>query len=207
MDFVAKGQDLVAKANKRLNSFSLFGGGSKYEDAAEMYEKAANQFKLGKACERRRALAAAGQQIQCRSPSLAGLPSLILLLCIIGCRWQMLNALVGCSRRPGPSHPCPQAASQPPLCPVAGNEAGDAYTKLAEVHMKLESKHDAASAWVEAAKALLKSDQRRKFLRRESSPFRALPACSSGRLPCSSICLSCFLPAIARSAVCRCALF
>ncbi|KAL4442687.1 hypothetical protein ABPG77_006681 [Micractinium sp. CCAP 211/92] len=49
MDFVAKGQDLVAKANKRLSSFSLFGGGSKYEDAAEMYEKAANQFKLGKA--------------------------------------------------------------------------------------------------------------------------------------------------------------
>ncbi len=53
MDFVAKGQDLVAKANKRLSSFSLFGGGSKYEDAAEMYEKAANQFKLGKACELR----------------------------------------------------------------------------------------------------------------------------------------------------------
>ncbi|KAL4424294.1 hypothetical protein ABPG75_001595 [Micractinium tetrahymenae] len=49
MDFAAKGQDLVAKANKRLNSFSLFGGGSKYEDAAELYEKAANQFKLGKA--------------------------------------------------------------------------------------------------------------------------------------------------------------
>lgn len=51
MDFVAKGDDLVAKANKRLTSFSLFGSGSKYEEAAEMYEKAANQFKLGKACE------------------------------------------------------------------------------------------------------------------------------------------------------------
>lgn len=52
MDFVAKGDDLVAKANKRLTSFSLFGSGSKYEEAAEMYEKAANQFKLGKAWDK-----------------------------------------------------------------------------------------------------------------------------------------------------------
>lgn len=36
--------------------------------------------------------------------------------------------------------------------------------KLADVHIKLESKHDAASAWVEAAKAFLKSDQRRELL-------------------------------------------
>lgn len=34
--------------------------------------------------------------------------------------------------------------------------------KLAEVHLKLESKHDAASSWVEASKAFLKSDQRRE---------------------------------------------
>ncbi|EFN53423.1 hypothetical protein CHLNCDRAFT_53692 [Chlorella variabilis] len=33
--------------------------------------------------------------------------------------------------------------------------------KLAEVHIKLESRHDAATSWVEAAKAFLKSDQRR----------------------------------------------
>lgn len=46
----------------------------------------------------------------------------------------------------------------------AGNEAGEAYMKLAEVHLKLESKHDAASSWVEASKALLKSDQRRESL-------------------------------------------
>ena len=35
--------------------------------------------------------------------------------------------------------------------------------KLAEVHLKLESKHDAASSWVEASKAFLKSDQRREW--------------------------------------------
>ena len=49
MDYGAKAQELVAKADKRLKSFSLFGG-NKYEDAAELYEKAANQFKLAKAC-------------------------------------------------------------------------------------------------------------------------------------------------------------
>ena len=50
-DYAAKAQDLVKKADKKLNSFGLFGFGSKYEDAAELYEKAANQFKLAKACE------------------------------------------------------------------------------------------------------------------------------------------------------------
>lgn len=51
-DYAAKGHDLVKKAEKKLNSFGLFGGfGNKYEDAAEMLEKAGNQFKLAKACE------------------------------------------------------------------------------------------------------------------------------------------------------------
>jgi len=62
--------------------------GNKYEDAAELYEQAANQFKLAKL-------------------------------------WK---------------------------------EAGDTYVKLAEVGLKLESKHDAAGAYVEAAKAYQKSE-------------------------------------------------
>lgn len=41
--------DLVAKADKKLASFGLFG--NKYEDAAELLEKAAVQYKLAKACE------------------------------------------------------------------------------------------------------------------------------------------------------------
>lgn len=48
MDYLTKAQEWAAKADKRLKSFSLFGG-NKYEEAAEMYEKAANQFKLAKA--------------------------------------------------------------------------------------------------------------------------------------------------------------
>mmetsp|Transcript_11230 Transcript_11230/g.33288 ORF Transcript_11230/g.33288 Transcript_11230/m.33288 type:complete len:288 (+) Transcript_11230:60-923(+) len=43
-----KARALVEKAEKKLASWSLFGGGSKYEDAAEMYTKAANLFKVSK---------------------------------------------------------------------------------------------------------------------------------------------------------------
>ena len=58
---------------------------------------------------------------------------------------------------------CHHRHNRPPSCIhwTAGNDAGETFTKLADVHLKLESKHDAAGAWVEAAKAYLKSDQRR----------------------------------------------
>lgn len=46
----ARALDLVKKADKRLTSFSLFGG-NKYEDTAELLEKAATQYKLAKCCE------------------------------------------------------------------------------------------------------------------------------------------------------------
>ena len=53
-DPAARASELMKKADKKLNSFGLFGGfGSKYDDAAEMYERAANQFKLAKACKHR----------------------------------------------------------------------------------------------------------------------------------------------------------
>lgn len=48
-DYAAKGRQLMDKAEKKLGSWSMFG--NKYEDAAELIEKACNQFKLGKACE------------------------------------------------------------------------------------------------------------------------------------------------------------
>ncbi|GMH46055.1 hypothetical protein BSKO_14019 [Bryopsis sp. KO-2023] len=38
----------------------------------------------------------------------------------------------------------------------AWQEAGDTYTQMAEIHMKLGVKHEAANAYVEAAKALMK---------------------------------------------------
>ncbi|KAG1331482.1 Alpha-soluble NSF attachment protein [Cocos nucifera] len=45
-DQTAMGNDFEKKAEKKLNGWGLFG--SKYEDAAELYDKAANCFKLGK---------------------------------------------------------------------------------------------------------------------------------------------------------------
>ncbi|CDS06203.1 hypothetical protein LRAMOSA08731 [Lichtheimia ramosa] len=39
-------QELLQQADKRLNSWSWFGGGNKEEEAAELYEKAGNTFKL-----------------------------------------------------------------------------------------------------------------------------------------------------------------
>jgi len=48
-----KGQELMESALKRTRSWSLFGNNnSKFEDAAELYTKAANQFKLAKSWER-----------------------------------------------------------------------------------------------------------------------------------------------------------
>jgi alpha-soluble NSF attachment protein len=82
--YASKARGLASQADRKLLGWNLFG--NKYEDASELYEQAANQFKLGKL-------------------------------------WK---------------------------------EAGETYTKLAEVAIKLESKHDAASAYVEAAKAYQK---------------------------------------------------
>jgi hypothetical protein len=50
-DFEAKGDEFAKKADKKLKSFSLFGSSTKYEDGAELLDKAANQYKLGKACK------------------------------------------------------------------------------------------------------------------------------------------------------------
>lgn len=47
MGDAAKARDLVAKADKKLGGWGLFG--NKYEDALELLEKAANQLKLAKA--------------------------------------------------------------------------------------------------------------------------------------------------------------
>jgi hypothetical protein len=47
-DSAARATELVKKADKKLNSFGFFG--NKYEDAAELLEKAAVQYKLAQAC-------------------------------------------------------------------------------------------------------------------------------------------------------------
>lgn len=85
----SKGRSLVGQGDRKLLSFGWFG--NKYEDAADLFERGANHFKLAK-------------------------------------MWK---------------------------------EAAEAYTKLAEVSLKLESKHDSAAAWVEAAKAYQKGEEQK----------------------------------------------
>lgn len=45
-NYEGKGSDFYTKAEKKLTGWGLFG--SKYEDAADLFDKAANQFKLAK---------------------------------------------------------------------------------------------------------------------------------------------------------------
>ena len=47
-DQLAKGEEFEKKAVKKLNGWGLFG--SKYEDAADLFDKAANSYKLAKSC-------------------------------------------------------------------------------------------------------------------------------------------------------------
>ena len=57
-DYEAKARENVRKAEKKLTGgFSFFSGSSKYEDAAELLEKAANSFKLAKNCKSARCYA------------------------------------------------------------------------------------------------------------------------------------------------------
>jgi alpha-soluble NSF attachment protein len=47
-DQLARAEDFEKKAEKKLSGWGLFG--SKYEDAADLFDKAANSFKLAKSC-------------------------------------------------------------------------------------------------------------------------------------------------------------
>ncbi|XP_054799902.1 alpha-soluble NSF attachment protein 2 [Prosopis cineraria] len=49
-DQLARAEEFDAKAEKKLNSWGLFG--SKYEDAADLFDKAANSYKLAKAWDK-----------------------------------------------------------------------------------------------------------------------------------------------------------
>ncbi|EPS71419.1 hypothetical protein M569_03331 [Genlisea aurea] len=85
-DHVARGEEFEKKAEKKLSGWGIFG--SKYEDAADLFDKAANSYKLGKS-------------------------------------W---------------------------------NQAGAVYVRLADCHLKLDSKHEAASAFADAAHCYKKSN-------------------------------------------------
>ncbi|CAD5118496.1 DgyrCDS7193 [Dimorphilus gyrociliatus] len=90
-DHEKKAQDLMAQAEKKTKSggiFGMFGGSSKSEEAAELYDRAANSFKMAK-------------------------------------NW---------------------------------NGAGKAFSQSAQIYLKLNSKHEAASHYVDAGNAYKKCD-------------------------------------------------
>lgn len=47
-DQITRAEEFEKKAEKKLSGWGLFG--SKYEDAADLFDKAANSFKLAKSC-------------------------------------------------------------------------------------------------------------------------------------------------------------
>lgn len=47
-DHLARAEDFEAKAEKKLSGWGLFG--SKYDDAADLFDKSANSYKLSKSC-------------------------------------------------------------------------------------------------------------------------------------------------------------
>lgn len=62
-------QDLLLQAEKKLNSWTWFNSTTKQEDAAEIYEKAGNTFKLAQRCN--------------YTPQFKSLYSNLLTLCIL----------------------------------------------------------------------------------------------------------------------------
>ena len=65
-DSGSKGQELLAKAEKKLKGMNLFG--NKYEEASEMLEKAANHFKLAKLCASTRVPSSRPAGWECGNP-------------------------------------------------------------------------------------------------------------------------------------------
>jgi hypothetical protein len=47
-DQLARAEDFEDKAEKKLSSWGMFG--SKFEDAADLFDKSANHYKLAKSC-------------------------------------------------------------------------------------------------------------------------------------------------------------
>ena len=48
-EFMSRGKSYVSQGDRKLLAFGWFS--NKYEEAADLFERGANQFKLAKACE------------------------------------------------------------------------------------------------------------------------------------------------------------
>jgi hypothetical protein len=116
-----KAEEVMKSADKKIKGFSFFDRSSKWEEAADMYTKAANLFKMSKKC----------MYFSFHEPP--------------------------CSS----SHPPHERMSWVPhfdSISTTGDRSGEAYTKAAECHLKLQSKHEAATNYIAAANCYKKSN-------------------------------------------------
>jgi len=188
-DSASRGADFLAKAEKKLKGFAIFG--NKWEEGAELLEKAANCFKLAKMCAcpcadvpgpwataphssvvcTRRVQPHAGWS-GCAAAALCARVGTVCTPVARACVAVRCAGARRCFSRVNPSlerarrgrlgsaTPCDGALRLAPGCVRAGNEAGECYVKLSECHLKLDSKHEAASALVDASNAFKKTNKR-----------------------------------------------
>ena len=115
-DHLVRAEEFEKKAEKKLNRWGIFG--SKYEDAADLLEKAANSYKLAKSCK----------VFVFRSGFLRIRYDLIFKR-LLRSVWLgfMFNS------------PAVYTVNVFNVWIVSGNQAGKAYLKLADCHLKVSS--------------------------------------------------------------------
>nr|XP_035969972.1 alpha-soluble NSF attachment protein isoform X1 [Halichoerus grypus] len=144
----AEAMALLAEAERKVKNsqsfFSgLFGGSSKIEEACEIYTRAANMFKMAKNWSGLRGLSLR----QLPPPSASTL-------------WTFRSLSPGVRRpqvdraRPSRQHHHHHHHHPHPPEPAAGN----AFCQAAQLHLQLQSKHDAATCFVDAGNAFKKAD-------------------------------------------------
>lgn len=124
-----KGDELRKEAEKKVKSFGWFSGNDKYNDAIELLEKAAAQYKMNK------------NWSDTQRPGH-----------VLGHARMMLSGRESCS--PSPSQPFSRRFLLISLLSVRRQEAGEVYMRCAEIYKtNLKEAHDEAMAYDHAAKA------------------------------------------------------
>ena len=143
-DQSAKADALVAQAKKRLASW-LNLTSNKYEDAAELFAKAANLYKASKKCASVLSLA----------PLSTGRRALAFSPRPFAARLSPPRLSIRSAREP---QPLQTLTVFPPSVHVVGDEAGATFEEVARQHIKLNSAHEAATAYTDAANCYKKTN-------------------------------------------------
>ena len=168
----AQADALVAKAEKKLKGWGFMG--NKYEDAQDLLEKAANLYKVSKACtssRRRHALSShthththtrarahthtrTHTHIRARAHTQTHKEVLVHNTKQPVAAFCLQSFGLGITNLEHSSATFPPVRSSFSLSP--GGKAAATFEKLSEIYVKLDSKHEAAQAYVDAANAYKK---------------------------------------------------